>query len=74
MADLDLIDHKPRSYVEAIKHKNRIEAMNQEIKALEENSTWELSALPVGKKAIRSKWVFRVKKNSNGSIQGIKLG
>ena len=33
------------------------EAMNEEIKSLYKNDTWELTRLPKGKKAICCKWV-----------------
>jgi hypothetical protein len=38
-----------------------IEACRYEISALEKNHTWELVDLPDGRKAIRSKWVFKLK-------------
>lgn len=34
-----------------------------------ENDTWQLVDLPQGRKAIDCKWVFRLKLNSDGSIQ-----
>jgi hypothetical protein len=37
-----------------------------------ENSTWELVKLPPGRKAIGSKWVFKVKCNTNSSIKRYK--
>ncbi|GKC66783.1 putative reverse transcriptase, RNA-dependent DNA polymerase, LTR copia-type gag-polypeptide [Tanacetum coccineum] len=37
------------------------DAMKKEIHALEENGTWILESLPKGKRAIDSKWVYKVK-------------
>ena len=31
------------------------------------NQTWELTELPVGKKALHSKWVYRIKNKYDGS-------
>ncbi len=33
-------------------------AMNDEMKSLISNNTWELAELPVGKKALHNKWVY----------------
>ena len=49
-----------------------IEAVNREVKSLEENSVWELTMLPPGKKAVGSKWVYKVKTNSDGLIEHYK--
>lgn len=46
--------------------------MDTEIQALPANNTWELTDLPTRKKAIGCKWVFRVKYNSDGSIERYK--
>ena len=35
--------------------------MQEEIKALHENNTWEVMELPKGKTAIPNKWVYKVK-------------
>lgn len=46
--------------------------MHSEIDALARNNTWTLVRLPPGKKAIGSKWVFKIKYNANGSIEQYK--
>ena len=46
--------------------------MNTEFDALQANSTWELSELPPGRKAIGCKWVFRVKEDSEGNMARYK--
>ncbi|CAI7892573.1 unnamed protein product [Closterium sp. NIES-53] len=42
-------------------------AMESELKRIEENGTWELVELPEGRKAITSKWLFKIKSDANGS-------
>ncbi|XP_070054707.1 uncharacterized protein [Nicotiana tomentosiformis] len=47
-------------------------AMNQEFQALYENKTWDLVSLPIGKKAIGCKWVYKIKHKEDGSIERFK--
>jgi hypothetical protein len=46
--------------------------MKEEYDALINNNTWTLTQLPIGRKAIGSKWVFKLKQNSDGSIARFK--
>ena len=41
----------------------------EEIKALENNRTWEWVPIPKGKKTVGYMWVFTIKYNSDGSIE-----
>lgn len=43
--------------------------MNQEIQALEYNHTWEIVDLPLEKKLIGSKWVYKIKYKASGEIE-----
>ena len=43
--------------------------MTEEITTLENNQAQTLTDLPIGKKTICFKWVYRVKHNSDGAIQ-----
>lgn len=63
---------EPRTFAEATQHPERIDAMQQEINALEDNQTWELVSLPAGKQPIGSKWVYKVKLKANGEIDKYK--
>ncbi|XP_073358178.1 uncharacterized protein [Aegilops tauschii subsp. strangulata] len=47
-------------------------AMEQEIHALQRNNTWRLVPPPSGVNIIDSKWVFKVKKHADGSIERYK--
>ena len=46
--------------------------MHKELLALNKNSTWDLVTLPLGKKAIGCKWVYRIKLNADGSLKRFK--
>ena len=41
--------------------------MKDEMNSLLRNQTWELTELPVGKKALHNKWVYRIKNEHDGS-------
>ena len=47
-------------------------AVEEELRALEKNSTWEICDLPRGKKPVGCKWVFTVKTKADGSIERFK--
>ncbi|CAI7905513.1 unnamed protein product [Closterium sp. NIES-54] len=47
-------------------------AMESELKSIEENGTWELVELPEGRKAITSKWLFKIKSDVDGKIEHYK--
>jgi Reverse transcriptase (RNA-dependent DNA polymerase) len=70
-------DGEPNSYAEAMtrpeeERKLWHKAALDELQALIENGTFDLVQLPPGRKAIGSRWVFKVKKNADGSIERLK--
>ena len=61
---------KPECYDEALQDENSSKwelAMKDEMDSLLGNQTWELTELPVGKKALHNKWVYRIKNEYDGS-------
>lgn len=65
----------PETYEEALESKEREnwrKAMESEINSLKENETWELVKKPDEAKILPSKWVFKIKTNSDGSIEKFK--
>lgn len=67
--------HVPNTVDEAMSsdnHKNWYEAMRTEMSSLEKNGTWSLVDLPVGAKAIETKWVFALKRDAKGNIERYK--
>ncbi|XP_057249409.1 uncharacterized protein LOC130590847 [Beta vulgaris subsp. vulgaris] len=63
---------EPTSYAQACLIPEWQDAMDKEILALEKNDTWSLTSLPAGKKAIASKWIFKIKFNPNGTVERYK--
>jgi hypothetical protein len=46
--------------------------VEEEIHAIQKNDTWELSALPLKKKMIGVKWVYKIKRTAYGGIDRYK--
>lgn len=63
---------EPKSFKQASQDERWQQAMQQEIKALEKNGTWILTDLPKGKRAIDSKWVYKIKYKPNGEVERYK--
>ena len=41
--------------------------MQSELVALEANNTWSITTLPSGKKTIGCRWIYKIKRKSDGS-------
>ncbi|KAH9794216.1 Receptor-like serine/threonine-protein kinase [Citrus sinensis] len=69
------IEKYPKTFSEAMSSRDASfwrEAVNDEMDSIMSNQTWVLVDLPSGSKPISSKWVFRIKYNSDGSLQTFK--
>ncbi|KAG8486951.1 hypothetical protein CXB51_020530 [Gossypium anomalum] len=64
----DKVEVEPCTVEEALSHPDWQLAIQAEFDALLANSTWELCPLPSGRKAIGCKWLFKIKKNPDGTI------
>ena len=62
----------PESYAEVAKDANWRAAMEEEMHALAENETWDLVDAPKGVKPIGCRWVYKVKYNTDGSVNRYK--
>ncbi|KAJ4703138.1 Retrovirus-related Pol polyprotein from transposon TNT 1-94 [Melia azedarach] len=62
----------PNSIHEALAIPEWKAAVLEEIRALEQNETWEISDLPTGKYPVGCKWIFTVKHNADGSVNRFK--
>ncbi|WRX14310.1 Reverse transcriptase [Theobroma cacao] len=64
--------HEPSSYQDAVNHSHWRDAMNVELKALEDNKTWNVVPLPLNSHTIGCKWVYKLKLKADGSIERFK--
>lgn len=60
------------NYKQAAMNPQWIQAMEKEIETLEANKTWDLVSLPPRKKAVRCKWVYKIKLKLDGFIKRCK--
>jgi len=63
---------EPTTYEQALSDPKWFEAMRTEFNALENQKTWSLVPLPPNCRPIGSKWVFRIKYQSDGSMERYK--
>ncbi|KAH9764942.1 retrovirus-related pol polyprotein from transposon RE1 [Citrus sinensis] len=62
----------PNSVQEALKDSKWKVAMNDEMRSLQKNQTWELVDLPPGKKPVGCRWIYTIKYKADGSIKRYK--
>ena len=63
---------EPPTYQAASKYPHWCTAVNEEFSALQRQKTWSLIPLPLGKNVVGFKWVFKLKRNSDGTISRYK--
>jgi hypothetical protein len=63
---------EPDSVDEALEQALWRKAMEEEIKCILDNDTWELESLPAGHRAIGLKWVYKVKRDPAGNVMKYK--
>ncbi|GJV45436.1 retrovirus-related pol polyprotein from transposon TNT 1-94 [Tanacetum coccineum] len=65
-------NEEPKCFKQAAQDARWREAMQKEVKALKKNGTWTLEYLPEEKRAIDSKWVYKIKFKPNGEVEKYK--
>ena len=63
-------NNEPSTYTEAIGSGDRekwVSAMQEEMQSLEKNGTWDVVRLPMKKKTVRCKWIFKRKEGLSPS-------
>lgn len=66
------LEREPKNFKEAMASKVWDNAVNLELGALEENRTWDVVSLPIGKNVVGCKWIFTIKYNADGTIERYK--
>lgn len=68
----DLSNSEPSTIQEALAHNKWNQAIHDEFNALVRNQTWSLVPLPPNRHTVGCKWVFKLKKNPDGSVSRYK--
>ncbi|KAA3481767.1 Retrovirus-related Pol polyprotein from transposon TNT 1-94 [Gossypium australe] len=69
-----LEENEPSNIAEAFKNPAWTVVAQVEYGALIANNTWDLVPLPVGRRAVDCKWIFKVKRHADGSVARCKRG
>lgn len=74
-AEVSSTQEEPKNFAQAMNSQDRTkwnEAMVEEMRSIESNGTWQLVDLPAGRKAVGSKWVYKIKRNADGEVARFK--
>nr|AAZ28936.1 polyprotein [Phanerochaete chrysosporium RP-78] len=74
-AQSEALGHDPRSYAEAMRSPDAPawqEAMDEEIRRLEQHCAWVYETAPSGAHVVGSKWVYRTKRDAQNAITGYR--
>ena len=63
---------EPTTVDEALSHKHWVTAMDAEYQALMKNKTWHLVPRPKGKNIVGCKWVYKIKRKADGTVDRYK--
>ena len=64
--------HEPATVQEALENEHWHKAMHEEMAALTKNHTWQLVPWRPDMNVVENKWVFRIKRKADGSIDRFK--
>ena len=68
-------DDEPETIKEALEYPTKEKwkvALEEEIESMKVNQVWSLVDLPPGRKAIGNKWILKIKRKADGSIDRYK--
>jgi Reverse transcriptase (RNA-dependent DNA polymerase) len=60
---------EPTYFTQASKHSHGCQAMSNELTILAQNATWDLVSLPEHANTVGCKWLFKIKRKDDGSIE-----
>eukprot|EP00253_Pinus_taeda_P009542 PITA_09542 len=63
---------EPSSFEEAVEDSTWVDAMVEEYDSIVRNSAWEIVPRPEGKSVVGSRWIYKVKQATDGSVEKYK--
>lgn len=70
-----LNEGEPTTVTDALSRRDRLnwkQAMDSEMQSMQKNSVWTLTDKPEDVKIVTCRWIFKIKRNSDGSIERYK--
>jgi hypothetical protein len=64
-----IIDYEPSCYKEASSQPIWRDAMMEEYQSIMKNDVWDIVPRPEGKFVVTSKWIYKIKHTTDGSIE-----
>ena len=68
----DLLYKESPCFEEAVQNKEWVEAMTEEYQSIMKNDVWDTVPKPENKSVVSSKWVYKIKHATDGSIKKYK--
>jgi hypothetical protein len=68
----DLLEEEPTCFEEVIQRKEWVDAMTEEYQSIMKNEVWEIVPRPKNKYVVSSRWLFKIKHATDGSIEKYK--
>lgn len=66
------VEKKPSFFAQVVRDPKWRIAMQEELNGLESNNTWSLQPLPLGKKLVGCKWVYKIKLHADRTVERSK--
>jgi hypothetical protein len=63
---------KPSSFQEVVQDPTWVDAMVEEYVSIVKNSAWDIVPRPVDKSVVGSRWIYKVKQATDGSVEKYK--
>ena len=67
-----IIDTEPSCHGEATCHQVWQDAMTEEYHSIMKNDVWDIVLRPEGKSVVTSKWIYKIKHATDGSVEKYK--
>ena len=67
-----LVQSKPGSFKEVVKRQVWKDVMHEEYESIMKNDVWEVVPRPEDKSVVTSKWLYKIKHESDGSAEKYK--
>jgi hypothetical protein len=68
----NIIESEPTCFEEAIKRQEWKDSMMEEYTSIMKNDVWEIVPRPKNKSVVSSKWIYKIKHATDGSVDKYK--